>query len=306
MTQYKLTEKEIRLYALLITAGLFIAIIWGVTQCSSSSEYKAEKDKLKVRVDSLLTIKNNLEKDIEEITSKFDSAETRNQQLTSNINELDGVIKQKDILISKYQKDAKNVAILKNQIKELLAFKAELQNKLEELNRRSDKLLAENQRLKDENSKLLQQNEQLTAKAEVPSDYPPAIKPLLTAESFRVEVLRRKEKLTVKSRRSRQLEVSFNLPKESGMEGENTLYLCITDQNFNPIQDQDNKDIEVDLGKGRKVKTVSQMSQSVNLSNLPKRIVWKYALENKLKAGYYYIEIYSESAMVGGVQFRLI
>ncbi|WP_305953313.1 hypothetical protein [Emticicia oligotrophica] len=305
MKQYRFSEKETRIYALVVTVGLFIAMIWGISQCSSSNTHKAEKGQLKIKVDSLAVIKNRLERDISEISSKLTSIESQNETFASNIATLEGAMKQKEIIINKYKKDSQNANSLKNQIKELLALKTELLRRVEELNEKSNSLLSENQKLREENSRLSLKNEQLEEQLSA-NVATLAIKPLLSAGSFRVEVLKRNDKLTVKSRRTRQLDVSFDLPKDLGLEGTQLVYLCIKDQNSNPIQDRDNKNIEIDLGEGREIKAIAQSTQTLNFDNLPKRISIKYAIENKLKAGYYFIEIYTNSSFIGGVQFRVI
>ncbi|WP_435357701.1 hypothetical protein [Emticicia sp. SJ17W-69] len=304
MKKNGLTEEETKAYAFGATIILFL-LLFGIGYFwNKSGNLQTEKNQLKIKQDSLMVVKNRLDKDLTELASQLESSIAQKNLLASNNDQLSQTLAQKDKIIFKYKKDAQNVVSLKKQISELISLKNQLQSQLDKINDINQKLLSENNSLKEQNARLAEENE--TLKGQVPGPESATIKPLLSAGSFRVEVLRKNNKLTVKSRRSRQIEISFDVPEDIDINGTQTVFVSIKNQNSNPIKDADNIDIEVKLKSGKVVKTTAQMTQKVDFSSLPKRVTIKYDVEDKLKAGYYFIDIYTEDTYVGTVQFRLI
>lgn len=304
MKKNGLTEEETKAYAFGTTVILFLLLFGIGYYWNKSGNLQTEKNQLKIKQDSLLVVKNRLDKDLKELASQLESSNTQKGLLEGNIDQLSASLAQKDKIIFKYQKEAQNVASLKKQISELLSLQSQLESQLDKIKDSNQKLLGENSFLKQQVARLVEENEAL--KSEPPAPESATIKPLLSAGSFRVEILRKNNKLTVKSRRSRQIEISFDVPEDIDISGMQTVFVCIKNQNSNPIKDSDNKDIEVKLKSGKVVRTTAQMTQKVDFNSLPKRVTINYDVEDKLKAGYYFVDIYTEDTYVGTVQFRLI
>jgi len=304
MKKNGLTEEETKAYAFGVTALLFLLLLSTGYYWNRSANLKDDNSQLKIKQDSLMVVKNRLDKDLAELTSQLESSNTQKSLLENNIEQLGSSLAEKDKIINKYKKEVQNANSLKRQIDELQSQRNQLQSQLDKINDTNQKLLSENSSLKQQVARLVEENE--TLKSQPPKTESATIKPLLSAGSFRVEVLRKNNKLTVKSRRSRQIEISFDIPEEIDINGTQTVFLCIKNQNYIAIKDNDNKEIEVKLKSGKVIRAIAQMTQKVDFNSLPKRVTIKYDVEDKLKAGYYFIDVYTEGTYVGTVQFRLI
>lgn len=304
MKKNRLTEKETRAYAFGVTALLFLLLLSTGYYWNRSTNLKDDNSQLKIKQDSLMVVKNRLDKDLAELTTQLESSNTQKSLLENNIEQLGASLTEKDKIINKYKKEVQNVTSLKKQIGELQSQRNQLQSQLDRINDTNQKLLNENNFLKQQMARILEENE--TLKNQPPTPESTTIKPLLSAGSFRVEVLRKNNKLTVKSRRSRQIEISFDIPEDIDINGTQTVYICIKNQNYIAIKDNDNKEIEVKLKSGKVVRATAQMTQKIDFNSLPKRVTIKYDVEDKLKSGYYFVDVYTEEAYVGTVQFRLI
>lgn len=304
MKTRRLTENETKVYAFGVTALLFLLLLSTGYFWNRSADFKTENGQLKVKQDSLLVVKNRLDKDLAELTSQLESSNTQKSLLESNIEQMGASLAQKDKIITKYKKEVQVISSLRKQIDELESQRNKLQVQLDRINDSNQNLLNENKVLKQQIAQVIEENEAL--KSQPPAPESATIKPLLSAGSFRVEVLRKNNKLTVKSRRSRQIEISFDVPEDIDISGTQTIYVCIKNQNYIAIKDNDSKEIEIKLKSGKVVKSTSQMTQIVDFNSLPKRVTIKYDVEDKLKAGYYFVDIYTDETYVGTVQFRLI
>lgn len=298
-------ERRNQVWAGTATALLVVALGWGISTFNVSKQLKTQNQKLTLKADSLLALQGKLEKDIILLSSDLQKATEQGGQLKASLERVNQALEQKERLIRKIQRDTRNTQTLEQQVQELSRLRKSLANQLDELKRENALLLAENSQLKSQVDHLTTENIELTDRLRRKEEST-AYKPLLSAESFRAEVLRKNEKLTVKSRRARQLDISFDLPNGLTLQGTQTVYLSLRDANSNAITGKDNRSVTVELNNGHRFQVSTQLSKDINFSQSPQRVEFRYKLEDRLKAGYYFAEFYTDSAYLGSVQFRVI
>ena len=151
---------------------------------------------------------------------------------------------------------------------------------------------------------MLVENQILKSKPEKVEEKPKA--PVLRANSLRVEVIRRRDKLTVKARRVRKIAVIVDLPDElaDASAGKQTIYVSLKDMAQRPLKAEDSRQVTVDAPGIMNPVTV-HMSQVVDVSKAGKRLTFPYELSERLKSGIYSAELFTDKAFLGRVEFRL-
>ena len=123
------------------------------------------------------------------------------------------------------------------------------------------------------------------------------------ASAFQVEVETPKSKLTVKSNKARRIVVNFDLtdvPDE--YQGVRTIYMAITNDNGVPVPGSNiSKNISVN-GQTMPLNAVS--GKEVNITS-NQRLSFSHNMEDKLKAGFYRVAVYTDIGMLGSANFRL-
>lgn len=250
------TEQKNQTRAGIATFLLLLALGWGAYKTKVNLGLESQNKKLAFRADSLLAAKGLLEKEIIGISNALKEVTLKGETLTASLADANKTLAEKDRLLGKYRKEAGNVQNLERQVKELQQLKESLDSQLDRLRRENIKLAAENGKLKEQVEQLTAENNDLSTKVSSKEESS-AYMPLLTAESFRVEVLRKNEKLTVKSRRVRQVDISFDLPRELELKGTQTVYMSLRDTKSSPIPDKNNQSVTIELKNGKKLQITS-------------------------------------------------
>jgi predicted RNase H-like nuclease (RuvC/YqgF family) len=299
------TEQKNQTWAGVATLLLLLALGWGAYKTKVNLGLETQNGTLILRADSLLAAKGQLEKEIIGLSNDLKEVTLKGETLTASLADVNKTLAQKDRLLGKYQKEARNTQNLERQVRELEQLKGSLNSQLERLRRENSNLVAENGKLKEQVEQLTTENTDLSKKIAAKEDAS-AYMPLLAAESFRAEVLRKNEKLTVKSRRVRQVDISFDLPQGLEIQGTQTVYMSLRDTKSSPIRDKNNQSVSIELKNGKTLQVTSQMHKEVDFSKLPQRVNFRYQLEERIKAGYYFVELYTDHAYLGSMQFRVM
>ena len=124
------------------------------------------------------------------------------------------------------------------------------------------------------------------------------------ASSFKVELVKRNDKLTSKARRARDISVSFDLAEVAeSFHGPNKLYLVITDENGKAIESDTPTKVTI-AAPSQNVDIIAQQTKSVVLQET-QRFSFNYKLEERLKSGNYVAAIYCDKGLLGAASFRL-
>lgn len=124
------------------------------------------------------------------------------------------------------------------------------------------------------------------------------------ASAMQVNIARRNDKATIKAGRARKFAVSFDLvevPEE--FQGEQSLYLTITDANGIPITEGGQK---IKVGSASQALVIEALeSKKVNVGP-SQRIEFTHDLSDKVKKGFYIFSVYADKGLIGSTMYQLI
>lgn len=299
-----------RVYGYVVTVLLALAAVLGFFFWQKSRSYLAEKEKVVVERQTLETEKNNIERELDSLANAYSSLRTENENLQGRVAASAALIEQKENDIRQIKATAANdIAALRDQVAKLQKTKIEYETIIATMRIENDSLRAENQRLTGENQELKGANTQLSGQVQdlakqLEEQIRKTQSATFKATSFRVWTAKKKEKLTTKARRSREIDVSFDLADvPQPYQGPQKLYLVITDDKGNPIPTTNPTKATVYAPTGP-VEIQAQQVKAVVLENT-QRLEFHYKFDEKLKAGNYVVAIYCDKGLLGASSFKL-
>jgi len=297
------TTGNSRIYSIIVTLLLLISAAIGWVFWDKSQKYQESLRQQEAVVDSLLQVKQQLEQELEALSQDYANLRTENESLQGQIAQSATIVEQKEITIKQIKTDAsREVKALEKQIDELKKIKTEYETIISLLREENRQLREENQRLTEENTQLQGRVEDIAKQLE--EQIRKTQSALFRATSFRVEVVRRADKLTAKARQARELLISFDLVDvPASFQGPQRLYLVVTDDKGKPIPTANPINATVYAPTGP-VEIQAQQSKQVVLETT-QRLSFTYHLEDRLKAGSYIAAIYCDKGLLGASSFRL-
>ncbi len=297
------TTGNSKIYGIIVTLLLLISAAIGWVFWDKSQEYQKSLRQQEAIVDSLLQVKQQLEQELEALSRDYANLRTENESLQGQIAQSATIVEQKEITIKQIKTDAsREVKALEKQIDELKKIKTEYETIISLLREENRQLREENQRLTEENTQLQSRVEDIAKQLE--EQIRKTQSALFRATSFRVEVVRRADKLTAKARQARELLISFDLVDvPASFQGPQRLYLVVTDDKGKPISTANPINATVYAPTGP-VEIQAQQSKQVVLETT-QRLSFTYHLEDRLKAGSYIAAIYCDKGLLGASSFRL-
>ncbi|MBP6825418.1 MAG: hypothetical protein KA165_02565 [Saprospiraceae bacterium] len=299
-----------RTYTIIVTVLLALSAILGFFFWQKSKSYQAEKDKVEIERQTLQTEKTNIEQDLDSLGSAYASLRTENENLQGRVNSTAELVAQKENLIKQIKSEtAKDIAALRQQVADLQKTRIEFENIITILKTENEQLKNENQRLTGENEQLKGANTQLSGKVEdLAKQLEEQIRKTQSANfkatSFRVSTTRKKDKLTTRARRTREIDVSFDLADvPEPYRGQQKLYMAITDEKGNPIASDNPVKATVYAPTGP-VEIIAQQVKAAVLENT-QRMGFHYKFDEKLKSGNYVVAIYCDKGLLGASSFKL-
>lgn len=307
-------EMQIKWYAggitvlmLLAFAGLFF--FWNAKRDLENSNAEMSE-----AIDAYTLKIEGLNKDIDSLMNAYASLSVENQDLQGSVENANQLLAAKDAELSKIKRQgSKNLKAKQAEMDQLMAFKAELEATMARLE-------AENQQLRDENAQLTLQlrdaqveNERLLSRMddlETDNQYLQRnldrLAPTgMQGVAFRVEVQKRNDKLTVKGKRARQVDVSFDLiGVPEAWHGQQTLYLSLVDNKGLPVKTTNNQSEQFQLANGQMLSFESQLSKEFNIGD-NQRLILRIPLDDRMQAGYYRANVYTKDGLLGSASFRV-
>lgn len=233
----------------------------------------------------------------------MEATTAQNQTLTASINDINDRLTEKDKVLARLQKENQSIGSIRSQINELRKLKESLGNQLADLKQENALLRADNARLSKENENLKRGNDNTTAQSFLLGESERSVA-ILGANAFRVEVHRRKENLTVKGRRAKEIAIMFDLPEGARGSAEEIVYLSLKDINQLPLEDSKVKQLNLNI-KGVMNPIPVHLTKMVDFTQNPQRVTLRYKLDEKLKQGVYIAELFTENMFIGKLEFRL-
>jgi cell division protein FtsB len=295
--------------------------VGGVYYYFDSNQKAALRKAQKAEIDQLSAEKEKLALEVEKLTGQV-KEKAGNETLVK-----EEVVKLKEQLLKKNQTisslGGKDVQILRQQIAELQRVKAALQSKIDSATTQGSKIKLLVDSLKTENEILLALNKNLrralpeqvdslrksqelaTKKKDSLAKDPSKPRVVIgnsKTNGFRVEVIRKKDRLTVKARKTKVLKVSFQVISE--LEGQRPIFMVVADSKGQPIKDESAKKTKVFL-EGEPKEIVYHGTTKVDFGKGNAAVGFDYNLSEKLLKGTYKFMVYSEDALLGYAEFRL-
>lgn len=297
------TTGNSRIYAIIVTLLLLASAAIGWVFWNKSQEYQKSLRQQEALVDSLTQVKAQLEQELDNLSQDYAALRTENESLQGQVAQSATIIEQKEIVIKQIKSDAsREVKALEKQIEDLKKIRAEYETIITLLREENRQLREENQRLTEENTQLQGRVEDIAKQLEEQIRKTQSAQ--FRATSFRVEVVRRADKLVTKARQARELLISFDLVDVPPVyQGPQKLYLVVTDDKGKPIPATNPIQTTVYAPTGP-VEIQAQQAKQVVLETT-QRMSFSYQLEDRLKAGSYVVAIYCDKGLLGASSFRL-
>lgn len=294
---------------ILLAIAAIAAIYFGVKHNQEVKEAAIRQ----AEIDSLVSVRTNLETELNSLNLRYSAIAMENDSLTGSLESAREAIAKKDEQLRWSQRKAANDA---NALKEEIAM---LETNKEEMMATIDRLTQENDELKMSNADL---TEKLTASEQHNTELQGQVGDLerantlleqrssqlasvaYKASAMQVNVAKRNDKTTIKAGRVRKFTLSFDLvdvPEE--YQGEQSLYLTITDANGVPVSEGGEK---VKVGSESQALVIEALeSKKVNVG-ASQRVEFSHELSDKVKKGFYIFSVYADKGLIGSTMYQLI
>lgn len=299
-----------RVYGIIVTVLLLLSAGLGWFFWQKSKKVLAENELRKNEITALVDEKSKIERELDSLSVSYANVRTENENLQGKVSSTAALVEQREIVIKQIKaQSAKDLESLRAQVAELQKSKTEIETIVKVLREENEQLKAENQRLTGENQQLKGEKDQLSAQmSDLAKQLEEQIRKTQSATfkatSFRVELERRNDKLTVRARKAREIMVSFDLADvPQNFQGPQKLYLVITDEKGNPIKSENPTKATVFAPAGT-VEIMAQQVKAVNLETM-QRLSFNYKFDERLKSGNYVVAIYCDKGLLGASSFRL-
>jgi chromosome segregation ATPase len=261
-------------------------------------------------IQTLEAEKARIEHALDSLSAAYGEVRIENEGLRGKEASTAELIAQKDASIKKIKsQNSRELAALRTQLEELRQLKIEYETLItavqvenEQLKAENQRLLGENQQLQTENSSLSGQVGDLAQKLEDQIRKTQSAK--FKATSFKVEIGRKNDKQTIRAKKAREINVSFDLidvPEK--YQGDQHLYLVITDEKGKPIYATKPIKTTIEAPTGS-LQIEAQQVKAVSLAE-KQRLSFNYKLDERLKSGNYVAAIYCNVGLLGASTFRL-
>ncbi len=281
-----------RTQTVFITVTAAALILSGIIFYSNRS-LKDQLQKEKIRSETLLSEKLNLDKSIEKFKMDLTSLKGKNAQLDKVVKETSDQLAKKESEIRKLMAENASLADLKKKNAELEALRKNLEEQIASLNMNMEQMIAENKKYNDLLASMKTENESLTTHN--------ALLEAMLADNYRIEALKGKhDKLTVAARRTNKLMVSFDIPSEIGQ----GLYFKIVTPDGKELSSKDDKTAIINFYDENK-NLMASLTGTASGSQNAKRAELIYKPEQKLTKGIYRFNVYNGKEYMGSIQLRL-
>lgn len=309
------TEKGLRTYSTVMTVLFILALCGVIYLLFSKSKVQNAYETTSIERDSLLVMRTNLENDLETLSTDFQMALAENDSLSGSLSDMQQLVAEKEALVKKIRaQNANTIDGLRREVNQLRQLKGELEGAFAKLQEENTQLRAENEQLTAENAQLTATTGQLSSQVgdlekfnkTLQNQVASLTRAGIKATAFRVDVERKSDKLTTSARRTRGINIAFDLvdlPEE--FQGTRTLYLVLTDINGLPLATSNAMTkANIPTPNGSTMEITAQQTKEVNLSK-SQRLTFNYPVEEKLKAGTYVATVYADFGILGSASFRL-
>lgn len=249
----------------------------------------------KLKTERMLSEKLTLSKEIEQLKKDIQAKTNVNSKMDKEMIAMQKQLSQKESQLKQLDQSITEAQRYKKQLAELAKNKeltdqelAVLQEQLKALQQQNNDMLYDLAVLKEDNNELAEKNALLSQ---------------MMANNYELEALTKKDKLTIKSKRTKEIIAGFDVP--IGMSEQ--LKFTITSPDGKKVASNSSKTITYAVNENVEANTVIVAStlNTVSPTDFTKRVTLSYKPDHKIERGIYHIEIYAEDQYVGSAQIRL-
>lgn len=294
---------------IILALAVIAALYFGVKHNQEVTEAAIRQ----LEIDSLVVVRTNLETELNSLNLRYSATAMENDSLKGSLESAREAIAKKDEQLRLSQRKAAN------DVKAIRAEIATLESTKQEMQALIDRLTSENDTLKMSNTELTEKlnvsEQQNTALKGQVGDLERANQLMeqrtaqlanaaYRASAMQINIARKNDKSTIKAGRARKIAVGFDLvevPEE--FQGEQNIYLTITDANGVPISEEGQK---VRVGSDSQALVIEALeSKKVNVGP-SQRIEFAHDLSDKIAKGFYIISVYADKGLIGSTMYQLI
>lgn len=250
----------------------------------------------KLKSEKMLSEKLALAKEIDKLKRDILTQTGKNGELSKNLQSMQQQLTKKETELAVLNKSLNELGWYKKQVADLKKSKelsdrelSDLKSKLVTLEKENNDMLYSVTVLQEDNNLLTERNQMLSG---------------LMANNYGLEAHKKKDKLTVKAKKTKAIVMGFDIPYEMS----ERLSFTITNPDGTKLASNQSKSIFYAVNENLESNTVI-LASTKGLSTIgkhTKRVTLTYHPEKKIKGGVYLIEIYAEDNYVGTSQIRLM
>lgn len=291
------SNSKIKLAAAGVTVLLFISLFTAGYFFTGNKSITKELNNEKLKTESLLSQKLQLEKEMEKFRKDIAALNGQNTDLDRLLKQTTQTLDQKEKQIKRLTDDNMGLVKFRKEVVELRKLKAQFENQLMAMNADLSKLRQENDLLKNENSDAKNriaglQNENKTLKNNL--DLVSSM-----ANNSLSEAVKKNNKMTVSARRARKIQLAFDLPQKS-LSG---LQFKVTSPNDKIFSSGDGSiSHKLLLNDGN---PVASLDPQTGYYELTQRVVMEYAPKSRMEKGIYKVDVYNQGTLISRMLVKL-
>ncbi len=285
----KTTESNTKTLAIVLTALFFMALGGIVYMHDTNTSLETLLDNNRLKSETLLSEKLMLDKEIKDLRADINAQKGKSKALDAALSKAQMALEQKE---RELRNRSKNEVKAKD-LDELRKIKTQLEAEKNELYSNLNQVLAEKDRLIEALAAANSQNKSLNDKV--------SFMEALAINNMRVDATKRNEKLTVVARKTRQLNMAFDLPQHLA----NDVQFKLRTPSGAMI---DHTDAALSwhevIGQQGEYTASIELMQPGDLK-VSKRMEMRYEPKDRLQRGLYTIDVYNGKTYVASCQVRL-
>ena len=313
-----MNKKTLTIIAILLGLLFLGSLFWGISRNSAVAELEATNTSISGEIDQLQVLRTRLEKQVDSIAVEYEAAAATNVELKGELAAAQKSAQAAMASMRQAQRKSKNdtdVAYqMRLQIEDLINARAMIETNLAELQAENQVLRKENVALRQNLSEAKTQNYQLSRTAKnlenmnrsMESEIEALSLGAFKATAMQVDLLKgsRGTKVTANASRARRVNVSFDLTDvPEKYLGVRPIYLVLTDQAGTPVMSENPVRAKA-VVNGSKMDIVALEGRDVNIER-NQRLSFTHELDDKLEAGVYRAQIFTDVGFLGATNVNL-
>ncbi|PHI21376.1 hypothetical protein CEQ90_02980 [Lewinellaceae bacterium SD302] len=305
-----MNQRSLGIVAILLLLALIGSLLWGFNRSAEVKTVTELQAQTSAELGEMEKLRDNLAAEVAGLSDRYESVVSTNEELQGQLTGAQQELRRVQNLYSKAintNANDKEVAYeMRKQIEDLIMVRSDLERSIRVVSSQNDSLKSANTILRTQLGQSQENNRQLAAMTQqMESEIRDLTLKNFNATAFQIDALRRGgEKVTSRAGQARSVAVSFDLagvPEK--YQGVRPLYLVITDQAGTPIGGTNVIPVKATVnGQETNLKPVE--TKEVNIMS-SQRINFVHELDDKLDAGFYRAQVFTDVGMLGGASFQL-